>query len=69
MTNTSTRLNTTDLSPLERRQKISVQRAAALNDMHESTFRRNYPHLIKRVSKRRQAVELGDAITLPPRAG
>jgi hypothetical protein len=65
----ATRPALADLSPLERRRKISVQEAAALNDVHESTFRRNYSHLIWRISKRRQAVELGDAIMLPPKSG
>jgi len=51
---------------LARRRKISVPAAAAFNDMSEATFRRRYPHLIRQISKRRQAVELGDAIDLPP---
>jgi hypothetical protein len=59
----------TKLGPLERRRKISVAAAADFNDVHESTFRRRYGHLIKRVGKRKQAVELGDAIDLPPPQG
>jgi hypothetical protein len=55
-----------DLSPTERKRKISVAEAAEFNDVHEDTFRRNFPHLIRRIGKRRQAVELGDAIALPP---
>jgi hypothetical protein len=51
---------------LARRRKISVREAAELNDVSEATFRRRYPHLIRQVSQRRQAVELGDAIDLPP---
>ena len=51
---------------LARRRKISVREAAALNDVSEATFRRRYPHLIRQISRRRQAVELGDAIDLPP---
>jgi hypothetical protein len=46
------------------RQKVSVKRAAELNDMSEDTFRRRYSHLIKKVSKRRDAVELGDALAI-----
>jgi hypothetical protein len=53
-----------ELSPLELRQKISVQKAAELNDIHEDTFRKRYPHLIKKISERRDAVELGDAIAI-----
>ena len=51
---------------LARRCKISVPDAAELNDVSEATFRRRYPHLIRQISPRRQAVELGDAIDLPP---
>jgi hypothetical protein len=50
-----------ELSPLELKQKVSVKKAAALNDIHEDTFRKRYPHLIKKISERRDAVELGDA--------
>ena len=58
------------LTPLERHQKISVEKAAALNDVCEKTFRKNYPHLIRKVGRRRDTVELGDAIDLPlPRKG
>jgi hypothetical protein len=55
------------LTLLELKQKISVPKAAALNDMSPDTFQRTYPHLIKKVSPRRNAVELGDAINLPPK--
>jgi hypothetical protein len=54
------------LSPeLRRHQKIRVKDAAKLNAMHEDTFRKEYKHLIKKVSDRVEAVELGDAIDLP----
>jgi hypothetical protein len=49
---------------LARRRKISVKAAAQLNDLSEDTFRRRYPHLIKQVSPRRQAVELSDALAI-----
>jgi len=49
---------------LELRRKISVRRAAELNDLSEDSFRRNYPHLIRKVSPRRDAVELGDALAV-----
>jgi hypothetical protein len=55
-----------ELTPLERRRKISVAWAAEFNDLSESTFRRAYAHLIRKVSARRDVVELGDAIDLPP---
>jgi hypothetical protein len=61
-------LGTLDLSnPLVRKQKVSVPVAAAINDVSPSSFKRNHAHLIKQVSKRREAVELGDAIDLPPK--
>jgi hypothetical protein len=55
-----------DLSPLELKRKIPVPEAAALNSMHPATFKRHYKHLIRKISPRREAVELGDAINLPP---
>jgi hypothetical protein len=52
---------------LERRRKINVREAAALNDLSEATFRRHYGHLIRKITPRRDAVELCDAIDLPPK--
>jgi len=46
------------------RRKISVARAAELNDISEDTFRRRYRHLIKKISPKRDAVELGDALNI-----
>jgi hypothetical protein len=46
------------------RRKISVKEAAALNNLSEDTFRRRYTHLIKKISPRRDAVEVGDAIAI-----
>jgi hypothetical protein len=66
-TKPSTNPRLADLNPIERHRKISVAEAARLNGVHESTFRRTYAHLIRRISKRRQVVELGDAINLPPK--
>jgi hypothetical protein len=55
-----------EMSPSERRRKINVREAAALNDLSEATFRRHYGHLIRKITPRRDAVELCDAIDLPP---
>ena len=63
---TSTR-SIADLTPLERLKKIRVKEAAALNDLSEASFRRHYSHLIRKITPRRDAVELGDAIDLPPK--
>jgi hypothetical protein len=46
------------------RRKISVKEAAELNDVSEDTFRRRYQHLIRKISPRRDAVELGDALAV-----
>jgi hypothetical protein len=56
-----------DLTPVQRRQKIKVKEAADFNDLSEDSFRRHYGHLIRKISPRRDAVELGDAIDLPPK--
>jgi hypothetical protein len=53
-----------ELEPL---RKISVAKAAALNDVSEDTFRRRFAHLILSVSNRRQAVRLQDAIEIGKR--
>jgi hypothetical protein len=57
-----------DLTPLELRKKIWVREAAALNGISEDSFRRHYPHLILKITPRRDVVELGDAINLPPKS-
>ena len=54
------------LTELELRRKIRPKHAAALNDVSEASFRRNFSHLIVKVSARRDGVPLGDALTLPP---
>jgi hypothetical protein len=56
----------TALSPLELKRKISTKEAAELNGVSEDFLKRNYKHLIRKIGPRRNAVELGDAITLPP---
>jgi hypothetical protein len=54
------------LTPLELAQKIPVAAAAAHNGVHVDTFKKNFPHLIRKIGKRRLAVTLYDAIVLPP---
>jgi hypothetical protein len=46
------------------RRKISVREAADLNNVSEDTFRRRHSDLIKKISPRRDAVELGDALAV-----
>ena len=49
---------------LELRRKVSVKEAARINNVSVDTFKRRYPHLIKKISPRRDAVELGDALAI-----
>jgi hypothetical protein len=56
----------TDLSPIERRRKISVPEAAKLANVSEGCFRKHFPHLIRKIGPRRDVVELGHALDLPP---
>jgi hypothetical protein len=58
-----------ELSAIERRRKIKVREAAAMNDLSEATFRLRYSHLIRKITPRRDVVELGDALDLPPKRG
>ena len=54
------------LTELDLRRRISVKHAAALNDIHEASFRRHYPHLIEKTTERRDGVTLANALSLPP---
>jgi hypothetical protein len=58
----------TGLSPMELARRIPLADAAAHNGVHPQTFRKNYPHLIKKVGQRRDFVTVYDAIMLPPPA-
>jgi hypothetical protein len=59
------RLLPPDLQP---RRMISLPQAAELRGISVDTFKRNYKHLIVRVSPRRLAVRLGDVINDPQAA-
>ena len=50
---------------LIRKRKISVKEAAKLANLSVDSFERAYGHLIKKISKRRRAVEYGAALDLP----
>jgi hypothetical protein len=54
-----------DLQP---RRMISLPQAAELRGISVDTFKRNYKHLIVRVSPRRLAVRLGDVVNDPQAA-
>jgi hypothetical protein len=55
-----------DLTPAERHQKILVREAAQLAGVCESTLRKHYAHLIRKVTPRCHRVEFGDAVALAP---
>lgn len=54
------------LTPLELQRKIPVAEAAAFNSVHVETFKKRYPHLVRRIGERRLFVTVHDAIVLPP---
>jgi len=54
------------LTPLQLAQKIPVREAAAFNSVHVETFKKRYPHLVRRIGERRLFVTVHDAIMLPP---
>src|SRR5262245_24451126 len=57
------------LSPFELARKIPLADAAKHNSVHIGTFKKAYPHLLKRVGKRLLMVTVYDAIVLPPPNG
>jgi hypothetical protein len=54
------------LTPMELARKIPVREAAAFNSVHVETFKKRYPHLLRRIGERRIFVTVHDAIMLPP---
>jgi hypothetical protein len=66
MAKKTTRPHIAGLSPLELNRKIPLAEAANINSVSVDTFKRNFFHLLVRVGKRRWAVKLEDALTLPP---
>lgn len=46
------------------RRQIPVREAAALVGVHEDTFRRHYPQLIKKFGPRLDRVTLGDVLAI-----
>ena len=52
---------------LELKRKITIREAAELNGVSVDTFKRSFPHLIWKIGPRRLAVQLDDAINLPPK--
>jgi hypothetical protein len=66
-TNTPLPASLAGFSPLELNKRLPLAEAAALNRFKDpETFRKNYPHLVRRVGRRRLVVTLYDALMLPP---
>jgi hypothetical protein len=63
---TMTNDQTTEISAIERHRRIPLREAARLAGLSEWVFKRHYKHLIHKISTRRVAVKLGDALDLPP---
>ena len=55
-------------TPMELNKRLTLYEAAELNQFKTSeAFKENYPHLVRRIGKRRQFVTLYDALVLPPK--
>jgi hypothetical protein len=50
------------LTALDLKRHVSVPEAARLKGISQDTFRRHYPHLIRKQSPRRCAVKLRDLL-------
>jgi hypothetical protein len=46
--------------------RIMIEEAAAIHDVHPSTFKRHYGHLIESFGPRCQRIKLGDALNPRP---
>lgn len=53
-----------DLPPLEALRIASLTEAGRLSGLHPDTLRRRFPHLIIRLSPRRQGMRVRDALRL-----
>jgi hypothetical protein len=51
-----------ELTALDLEKHVSVSAAADIKNLSVWTFRKTYPHLIRRVSARRSAVKLRDLV-------
>jgi hypothetical protein len=52
------------LSSLERARLAPISEIAELTSLSPDTLRRHYKHLIVEISPRRQAMRIGDALTI-----
>jgi hypothetical protein len=54
-------------TPMELNQRLTLDEAAKLNNFQDKeSFERNFPHLVRRLGKRKKVVTLYDALVLPP---
>jgi hypothetical protein len=51
------------LTALDLERHISVKQAAEIKGVSQDTFKRHYPHLIRKVSPRRNTVKLRDLLS------
>jgi hypothetical protein len=51
---------------LQLEQRIMVEEAAAIHDVHPSTFKRHFSHLIEKFDPRCQRIKLRDALNPRP---
>jgi hypothetical protein len=65
----SVSVSKSELSALELERHVSVPEAAAHKNVSVDTFKRHFPHLIRRISPRRTAVKLRDLLASDSAAG
>jgi hypothetical protein len=65
MSNNTAELPT--LTALELESYKTPKEAAAIKSLSEDTFRRHYPHIIEKLSPRRDGVKLRNLLTARPR--
>jgi len=54
-------------TPMELNRRLPLHEAAEINRFKDpGSFEDNYPHLVRRIGKRKKVVTLYDALVLPP---
>jgi hypothetical protein len=54
-------------TPMELNERLSLREAATINKfLTKEAFEENYPHLVRRIGKRKKVVTRYDALVLPP---
>jgi hypothetical protein len=52
------------LSAIELNRMLPLEKVAELTSLSVDSIKRHYPHLIRHLSPRRQAIRLGDALSI-----